>query len=118
MARSGIGSRWKITSGPRNNASPPGVDAVGWAYTLTSRDARTTNVRVQVSGTAMAVDPEALSQTTRAARRSRGRSAVEEILDWETPPQVLKLHTASEKPNYEEGAVRCSKPTANPKSPI
>jgi len=83
---------WEIISGPREY-SPAGGSVrgsvgrdLGWAYVIERGNERLT-VRVE-SGSALA-ESKALSEVSRSAVATRGRSAVEAILERDRPPRRL-----------------------------
>lgn len=83
---------WRITSGP-DSGPWEGRDAVGWLWFLERDDGATRRVLVEVSGTAMATADEYLPSETGEARRSRGRSEIEKVLEDDEPPRRISLGT-------------------------
>jgi hypothetical protein len=84
---------WRLEdrSGPYS-APWDGKDAVGWIWEI-YRDDESRRVRVDVSGTAMAIADEFLPMETAEARRTHGRSEVEKILEAPNPPRRISLGT-------------------------
>jgi hypothetical protein len=66
---------------------------VGWIWTITDEEGQTRRILVEVSGPAMAVAEETLPDEVRAARQTRGRSAVEEVLAEEDPKRRISFTT-------------------------
>lgn len=83
---------WRIESGP-HPAPWDGRDAVGWVWLLENEAGETRGIRVDVSGTAMAVASEHLPDETVQARETHGRSEVELVLDTDEPPRRIALTT-------------------------
>lgn len=84
---------WRIIEGPLPGPWD-GVDAVSWVWRVANEADEATSVRVDVSGTAMAVAPEYLPADTRAARATEGRTEVERLLNLDVPPARIALGTA------------------------
>ena len=83
---------WRLVSGPEKGPWE-GKDVVGCVYDLEADDGRAKRVLVAVSGPAMASDDEALPPGTVNAKRTRGRSAVEDVLDRVEPPRKITFTT-------------------------
>lgn len=66
----------------------PGRDATAWRWILQGH-----TVIVEISDTAMQVDPRTLPPRTREARRTRGESEVLSMLDWDVPNDYITLST-------------------------
>lgn len=83
---------WRITAGP--DPGPwEGRDATGWRWQIERNQNEHRRLLVEVSGTAMAVDPATLPPDVRAARDTEGRSAVEAILNRDDPPGRIGFTT-------------------------
>jgi len=80
--------RWRVKSAAQQ-LPREGIDAIRWAYDLENDDGRQTRVIVAVSGTAMAV--RTVESETADVIETQGRSAVERVLDWADPPQVIRF---------------------------
>jgi hypothetical protein len=55
-------------------------------------------IRVEVARTAAVVDRASLDESARRAIQTRGRSAVDEYLDADDPPERLVVSTAGVRP--------------------
>lgn len=82
---------WRIVDGP-GNGPWEGRDAVGWLWTI-QNDAQERRILVEVSGTAMAVQADGLPEEVQEARRTLGRSAVEQVIDEVDPPRRISFTT-------------------------
>jgi hypothetical protein len=84
--------RWTIVRGPREYE--PTADAkVGWAYDIQRGDIERRRVSVEVAGTVAVVSREGVPDDVKRALRTKGRSAVESVLDRDEPPHRLLLTT-------------------------
>lgn len=83
---------WRITDGP-DPASRASVDATGWRWQIERAEGENRRLLIEVSGSAMAVDPRTLPDDARNARETEGRSAVEGILERDDPPGRISFST-------------------------
>jgi hypothetical protein len=65
-----------------------GVDARGWLWEIT-RGAQVAQVAIEISGTAWSSDPLDLSDDTRHALETDGRTELLKVLDQDEPPRVI-----------------------------
>jgi len=91
--RSSTVVRWTIVRGPREY-KPIADAAVGWAYDLQRDEIERRRVSVEVAGTLAAASKDGVPDEVRRALRTKGRSAVESVLDRDEPPLRLLLTTA------------------------
>ncbi len=84
--------RWTIVSGPREYEPIADAD-VGWAYELRREDIERRRVSVEVAGTLAAASKYGVPEEVKRALRTKGRSAVESMLDRDEPPRRLLLST-------------------------
>jgi hypothetical protein len=91
---------WSIVDGP-GEGPWEGRDAVGWIWVVENEAQEQRWILVEISGTAMAVDEEHLPAGVRDAKRTRGRSAVEAVLDSDSPPRRLMFTTQGLSPAEE-----------------
>lgn len=69
-------------------------DGSAWKWRL--RDAKRERLLVfQVTGTAMCMSDDALPRGGSLARTSSGLSEVEQVLAWDTPPDVIEVSSVS-----------------------
>ncbi len=82
---------WKI-DGEAQGVALGGYDGSGWQWRLVADDdpAETRIVLVRITGTAMAMGEEALTERAALARETLGRSEVEVILGWPEPPDEIE----------------------------
>lgn len=85
--------RWTIVRGPREY-EPIADAAVGWAYDLQREEIERRRVSIEVAGTLAAASKDGVPNEVRRALRTKGRSAVESVLDRDEPPLRLLLTTA------------------------
>jgi hypothetical protein len=65
-----------------------GVDARGWLWKITD-GARRAQVVIEISGTAWSSDPARLSDDTRRALETDGRTELLKVLERDEPPRVI-----------------------------
>jgi hypothetical protein len=65
-----------------------GVDARGWLWEITD-GARRAQVVIEISGTAWSSDPSRLSDDTRRALETDGRTELLKVLERDEPPRVI-----------------------------
>jgi hypothetical protein len=82
---------WTIVGGP-DEGSWEGKDVAAWRCEIDDGSS-SRMLLVEVTGTAMEVDPESLPEEVRAARETQGRSAVENVLDRDDPPGRITFAT-------------------------
>lgn len=82
---------WTITAGPLDHAEP-GVDGRGWLWEIQRGD-EARRVFIEVSGTALA-STKGLARDTKFAIATRGASLIDELLELEDPPRLIKCSTA------------------------
>ena len=85
--------RWTIVRGPREY-EPIADAAVGWAYDIRREGIERRRVMVEVAGTLAAASKDGIPVEVKRALRTKGRSAVESVLDREEPPFRLLLTAA------------------------
>lgn len=85
--------RWTIVRGPREY-EPIADAAVGWAYDIQRDDVERRRVSVDVAGTLAVASKDGVPGEVKRALRTKGRSAVESVLDRDEPPLRLLLTTA------------------------
>lgn len=83
---------WTIVGGPRDfeNLGRLDIDA-GWAYDLEREGDRRTVSVIVAAGRSGSVD---LPEECGEAIRTSGRSAIDRVLDLDTPPRYLIITTA------------------------
>lgn len=80
---------WVIQHGAEP-VNPGTFDGRLWKWRL--REGRRDHLLMfQVSGTAMCMSEDALPQSGQVARASAGRSEVEQVLSWGTPPDRIEV---------------------------
>jgi hypothetical protein len=78
---------WRITNGPRQYGPDNGSDsAIGWKWEIERNGERRT-IKVEKSEDAAAYP--SIAEEARLAIQTRGRSAIETILDADDPPPLL-----------------------------
>jgi hypothetical protein len=93
--------RWGPT-GEGREVDAGGYDGTVWLWELVSEDgAKRRNVRVQITGTAMATRD--LHWRVAGARHGRGATEIARILQWDEPPEEIEFHSASRTPTYVGG---------------
>lgn len=80
---------WSITSGPDEH--PGGVDYSAWLFMLTRAGGSVHQLEVRLTGTANATQDSTLPEQVANAKQSSGRSVVERILGWESPPPMFEI---------------------------
>lgn len=88
---------WQIEEGPIE--LPTSKDASVWQFVVRETPHISKRVRVELSGTAVAIAGGGgdLTEPVLKAFESRGRSAVESTLDWAEPPDVILITTRGEE---------------------
>jgi hypothetical protein len=66
-------------------------DGIAWTWRLRDDAGDERPLRFQVTGTAMSMAASALSPRGLRARACAGRSEVETVLGWDTPPERIEL---------------------------
>jgi hypothetical protein len=81
------------TIGDAEPLNPGGYDGSVWRWQLQQVDNadRNASVIVRISGTAMSMGEDALPPRVAAARETQGFSEVVQTLDWELPPDEIRL---------------------------
>lgn len=90
---------WRIASGP-DETRTGSFDGVQWRFRLEDEQGRAANVTVGVSGTALAV--ASVPPVTAEAIATRGRTAIERVLEWPEPPTQITF-TTEESPAVSGG---------------
>jgi hypothetical protein len=85
---------WIIDGDPRFVSLAPDA-ATSWVWPLHSDDDRHFQVLVSISESAMDRDRKTLTDRIDLARRTSGRSEVERVLGWPTPPAEIKVDCQS-----------------------
>jgi hypothetical protein len=70
-------------------------DGSAWTWRLRDRERGDHLLTFQITGTAMSMSDDALPRGGAAARAGAGRSEVERILSWDTPPECIELGSVS-----------------------
>lgn len=79
---------WEIGANLGRHARPD-VDARGWLWEITRGD-RVAQVVVEISETAWSSDPPHLSEDTRQALETDGRTELLKVLGEDDPPSVIR----------------------------
>ena len=83
--------RWEIRANLGRHERP-GVDARGWLWEITRGD-QVVHVVIEISGTAWSSDPLQLSDDTRRALETDGRTELVKVLGQDDPPRVIRCGT-------------------------
>lgn len=100
--RAGLGRSqmlWEIR-GEGEELNPGGYDGRVWRWRV-CKETDTVDQRqvlVGISGTVLSTAVQVLPERVAAARRTRGRSEVEMMLDWPEPPAKLNIHSHGVSP--------------------
>lgn len=84
--------RWTI-HGDARSAPPQGYDGSIWEWQVVAEDdsAQQHLLTVKITGTAMAMGEEALTDRAALARKTLGKSEVEVVLGWPVPPSEIEI---------------------------
>jgi hypothetical protein len=80
--------RWEISAN-LGRYERPGVDARGWLWAIKRGD-EAVEVVIEISGTAWSSDALRLSEDTRQALETDGRSELLKVLDLDDPPRIIR----------------------------
>lgn len=83
---------WRI-EGDAQGTNVGSYDGSGWQWQLVSEDdpGASRVVAVRITGTAMAMGEDALTERAALARRTLGRTEVEAVLAWPDPPEDIEI---------------------------
>ena len=79
---------WEIRANLGRHARTD-VDAHGWLWEI-ARGGQIVQVVIEISGTAWSSDPLRLSEDTRQALATDGRTELLKVLDQDNPPRVIR----------------------------
>src|SRR6266516_2580672 len=92
---------WHVVSGPRRTRIR-GYRGAVWHWTIGNGEAKQV-IEVKLSAAAVAAKPSELPAHAFEAKTTRGRSAVEQVLEWAEPPVAIELCKVSEQPFLSGG---------------
>jgi hypothetical protein len=85
---------WNVVAGPLQIDIPTPMhepDRIGFAYLLARTRGTTTKVTAVCTGTVATSEPEQLPGRLGAFVNTDGRSEVDRVLDWATPPRQIEV---------------------------
>jgi hypothetical protein len=94
-----------VLQGRAEELNPAGYDGRIWQWRLqpaSHPDEGERTITVRISGTALAMGSETLPRRIQLARSSAGQSEVEQVLDWQVPPDVLDISSRHVMPQGGE----------------